>query len=107
MDPATPQLEEWLKQILARDPTTFENAYWGPRPDPAIAIPRLLQLLKTAHDSYSRGKILELLGETGDHSLIPVISTELQHPDQDVRKWAHLALSALDQGTPWQQREWQ
>ena len=106
MDPTTPQLEEWIRQILDRDTATFENAYWGPRPDPAIAVPLLLQLLQTTHDAYSRGKILELLGESGDHSVVPAISSDLTHPDQQVRKWAKLALSALDQGTPWQQREW-
>jgi HEAT repeat protein len=107
MDPDTSHLEDWLSQILDRDAATFENAYWGTRPDAALAVPRLLQLLPATHDAYSRGKILELLGESGDPSVAETISADLTHPDQQVRKWAKLALSALDQGTPWQQREWQ
>lgn len=105
MDSDTSRLETWLSQILDRDAMTFENAYWGTRPDAALVVPRLLQLLSTTHDAYSRGKILELLGESGDHSVAETISVDLTHPNQEVRKWAALALSALDQGTPWQQRE--
>lgn len=102
MELTKPPLDIWLEEILDLDSMTFENAYWGVRPDPAIAIPRLLLLLRSTQDSLSRGKILELLGESGDHSTIPVISAELDHPDQHVRDWARLALSALEQGTPWQ-----
>ena len=107
MQSDVPELETWLSQIMDRDAATFEDAYWGPRPDVAAAVPRLLQLLQGTHDSYTRGKILELLGESGNPSVAGAISAELAHPDSEVRKWAKLALSALKQGTPWQQKEWQ
>jgi len=107
MQPDAPDLESWLLQITDRDAATFEDAYWGPRPDVSAAVPRLLQLLQGAHDAYTRGKILELLGESGDPSVAELITSELLHPDPEVRKWAKLALSALEQGAPWQQKEWQ
>lgn len=61
----------WLDQILDQDPATFEDAYWGLRPAAAIAVPHLLARLAAAHDGYSRGKLLELLGESGDSAVIP------------------------------------
>jgi HEAT repeat protein len=100
------QLEEWLSRILDRDPMTFEDAYWGNRPDSTQAVPRLIELLGSTQDAYTRGKILELLGESGNPSVASIISADLSHPDQNVRKWARLALTALDRGTPWQQQEW-
>ena len=102
MDSTTLQLEIWLRQILDHDAQIFEDAYWGLRPDPVIVVPRLLQLLEITHDAYSRGKILELLGESGDPSVASVISADLHHADQRVREWAELALAALNLGTPWQ-----
>ncbi|MEN5290863.1 HEAT repeat domain-containing protein [Stenotrophomonas lactitubi] len=92
----------WLDQILDQDPATFEDAYWGLRPAAAIAVPHLLARLAAAHDGYSRGKLLELLGESGDSAVIPTLQAELQHPLEEVRNWAQLALDALDRGTSWQ-----
>ena len=98
-----PELESWLSQILDRDPGTFEDAYWGFRPDAALAVPRLFELLHSIHDPYSRGKILELLGESGDASVMSVIAADLEHPNEDIRNWAKVALSTLSRGGSWQQ----
>lgn len=86
MDQDTPQLETWLLHILDRDAAAFENAYWGVRPDAALAVTRLLQLLPATQDAYSRGKILELLGESGDLSVAEIISADLTHPEPQVRE---------------------
>ena len=105
MKPTDSQLEEWLSRILDRDPETFEDAYWGDRPDSALAVPRLIELLCSTQDAYTRGKVLELLGESGDPSVATAISADLNHPDQEVRNWAKLALSSLARGKPWLQNE--
>jgi len=102
MDQSPPQVDAWLSQILERDPLRFEDAYWGHRPDAALAVPLLLKLLSTTHDVYTRGKVLELLGESGDFSVSEALGAELTHPDEQVREWARLAIFALNQGTPWQ-----
>lgn len=95
----------WLDQILDQDPATFEDAYWGLRPAAAIAVPHLLVRLPAVDDGYSRGKLLELLGESGDSTVIPTLRAELQHPLEEVRQWAQLALNALDRGIAWQPSE--
>jgi len=102
VEPIEQQLDTWLEQILVIDPMRFENAYQGMRPNPAMPVLRLLVLLHSTQDPFGRGKFLELLGEPGDRSIIPVISAEQDHPDQHVREGARYALSALDQEIIWQ-----
>ena len=102
-----PDLDSWLSRILDGDAATFEDAYWGARPEARIAVPRLLQLLQATHDPFTRGKLLELLGESGDPSVAEVLRAELTHPAEDMRQWAGLALGALERGAPWQPQEWQ
>jgi hypothetical protein len=68
-----PELSDWLKDILSRDAMTFENAYHGPRPPASIAVPQILSLLEKHNDDYTRGKLIELLGESNDKTLIPIL----------------------------------
>jgi len=102
MDPSSSQVDAWLSRILDPDPMRFEDAYWGPRPDADLAVPHLLKLLSTTNDAYTRGKVLELLGESGDCSVSEALKAELTHPDERVREWARLAIVDLNEGAPWQ-----
>ena len=77
----------------------FEDAYYGKRPKGSGLIDRLISELHAAVDGYTRGKFCELLGEMGDASNIPVLTAELNHPDERVREWARLAIDALNAGT--------
>lgn len=93
---------DWMADILSQDPMTFEDAYWGERPSVDVVLPLILTELERADDSYTRGKLIELLGETGDQSLMPVLQRELQHSDEAVRKWARLSIEVIQKGEPWQ-----
>ena len=98
----TVSVDEWLKAILSPDPTTFEDAYWNDRPPISEALPRMIDALNVFKDSYARGKLLELLGESGELKVIPILEAELNGPDQATREWAENALSALKRGEAWQ-----
>lgn len=74
---------------------TFEDAYFGVRPEGPEVIPRLIAELQAAPDAYTRGKFCELLGEMGDESAIAALTAELQHPEETVRQWANQALEEL------------
>ena len=71
------ELDSWIDRIRDRDPTTFEDAYWGERPADLEVVPRLIAELHRSSDSYTRGKFAELLGEMGDASVVPVLVAEL------------------------------
>jgi HEAT repeat protein len=90
-----PSLDAWIAAIRSDNPMTFEDAYFGPRPEGAQVVPRLVVELRGSADSYTRGKFCELLGEMGGESVVPVLLEELEHSDENVREWARLALEEL------------
>jgi HEAT repeat protein len=90
-----PSLDTWIAAIRSDDPMTFEDAYFGPRPEGAQVVTRLVVELRASADSYARGKFCELLGEMGDQSVVPVLLGELEHSDENVREWARRALEEL------------
>ena len=92
-------IDEWILNIRSMDPITFENAYFGTRPQGPEVVARLILELQASKDPYTRGKFCELLGETGDKSVIPVLMEELQHAEESVRTWATLALDELQSET--------
>ncbi len=89
-------LERWIQRIRSPDPATFEDAYWGDRPEGPDVVPRLLAEMQAAPDVYTRGKFAELLGEMGNASVLPHLLAELSQPDAEMRRWAALALEQLD-----------
>ncbi len=89
------ELDDWIARIRSKDAMTYEDAYWGERPAGPHVVPRLVLELHCSGDRYSRGKFVELLGEMGDASVVPVLIAELSHPEPDVRIWAVFALEEL------------
>ena len=79
------RLDAWIKRIRSTDPMTFEDAYFGDRPQGPEVLDRLIRELHASADGYTRGKFCELLGEMGDTSTIAVLAPELNHPDERVR----------------------
>ena len=98
-----PSINQWISDITNTDAMTFEDAYWGTRPSAAGAVPELIKLLNVHDDSYTLGKLIELLGECGDKSVIPILENELQNLDEGIRSWARAAIIALERGEKWQQ----
>jgi HEAT repeat protein len=90
-----PELEDWIARIRDRDPMTFEDAYYGDRPTGPDVLPRLINELHQSPDEYTRGKFLELLGEMGDESVVPILLAELAHPNPAVGARACTALECI------------
>ena len=86
-----------------RDSSTYEDAYWGARPPIKETLPEIVKLLKTVHDPYSRGKLVELLGECEDKSVLPLLKEELSHHEKDIREWAEASIESLNSNEKWQQ----
>ena len=49
-------------------------------------------------------KIIELLGESGDTSILAILEIELQNPDEGIMNWAKGAIEALKSRKEWQQQ---
>lgn len=91
-------LDIWIHAIRSFDASTFEDAYFGTRPEGPEVQARLIAELLASEDAFTRGKFCELLGEMGDTSAIPVLQAELSHPESSVRDWAQCALETLNAG---------
>jgi HEAT repeat protein len=89
------ELDPWIARIRDRNSMTFEDAYWGERPTGPDVVPRLIAELHLSNDGYTRGKFAELLGESGDISVVPMLIAELSHSEPAARLWAVLALEQL------------
>lgn len=64
--------------ILSKDAITFEGAYWGQWPPAELAVPKVLQAMAVHFDLYTRGKLIELLGECEDREVLPIGDGELR-----------------------------
>ena len=95
-------VDEWLNEIISKDAMTFENAYWGDRPPADKVLPKILKALSVHFDSYTRGKLIELLGESEDLSVLPVLEKELSSDDESIRNWATESIDTLKRLAPWQ-----
>jgi HEAT repeat protein len=91
-------LNDWIRRIRSPNAATFEDAYYGDRPEGDDVVPRLIEEMHASPDPYTRGKFAELLGEMDDERAVPPLVAELRHPDAEMRGWALRALAEL--GTP-------
>jgi HEAT repeat protein len=89
-------ISECLQRICSKDGLTFEDAFDELCPIASQYLPELINTLACSADPYTRGKIIELLGYTHSESAVPTILGELEHPDQNVRQWAYLALGEIN-----------
>ncbi|MFT2090086.1 hypothetical protein [Paraglaciecola sp. 2405UD69-4] len=95
-------LKKWLNDIVDEDATAFEDAYWGQRPSARDTIPEIIKLLNIHSEPYTKGKLIELLGESEDKSVVPYLEKELDSVYEEVRNWAKLAIDALNRGDKWE-----
>jgi len=89
-----------MQLVLSDDALAFEDAYeWlvGGSGEPRIRehVEELVDLLEQNLAPTKRGRILELLGDTGDKRAIGPLSRDLAHSDKGVREWALLSLEQL------------
>jgi len=96
MTQPTFNIDECLHRICSQDALTFEDAFDELSPVASNFVPELLNALLQFDDSYTRGKIIELLGYTHSDLVVPSVEKELAHPDQTVRQWAYFALVEIN-----------
>ena len=93
---ATFDFADCLTRLRSRDALTYEAAYEELLPRVREHVPELLAALEHGgDDAYTRGKLIELLGDAQDRTALSALARELRHPDPNVRRWAVTALLAL------------
>ncbi len=92
MSPWLDDVDALITSIRSRDALEYEGAHLVLAPRAREVVPRLLEELQRSSDAYTRGKFVELLGESRDPSTVPDLIRELSHSDQNVRQWAVTAL---------------
>jgi HEAT repeat protein len=92
------ELQTLLKDIWSTDAETSEEAYFALAGKAHEIVPELLAELRKATDAFTRGKFIELLGDSRRPQVTLVLAAELRHEDQSVRQWAVSALREI--GTP-------
>jgi HEAT repeat protein len=56
----------------------------------------VIELASKETDTVVRGRFIELLGDSHEPRVIPVLAEELRSPHADVRRWTLHALDCLD-----------
>lgn len=87
---------ECILRIRSSDAMTFEDAFSELSPIADRFVLELCSELDTACDSYTRGKLIELLGFTHSNQVLPVLQRELSNDDITVRNWVALALEEIN-----------
>jgi HEAT repeat protein len=95
---APDDLDVLIHEVRSLDPLVYEGAYLRLLPHARGLAARLVQELASSLDPLTRGKLIELLGESRDPAVVPCLVQELVHQDQNVRQWAVTALVRI--GTP-------
>ena len=74
---------------------TYEAAFHEPWPNDSDFLMTISSEMRSAKDSYTKGKFIEILGIFGSAAAIPIINDELADPDQNIRTWAITALKSI------------
>ena len=85
-----------IEIIRSKDALTYEEGYLLLVDKASLYVDELIALVKGEDDPYTRGKFVELLGETRSPKALSALAEELNHPDQNVRQWAVTGLNKLD-----------
>ncbi len=88
-----PRFEQIVEWIRSTDPMTYEGGYFALLGHVDQHKDELLTLMRAETNPNIRGKFIELLGESHDPAIIPVLTSELANGDDEVKSWA---LSALE-----------
>ena len=83
------EFEEALGMMKSSDAMTFEDGYHHIMANVEQVVDQLIEVMLQEKDPKVRGRLVELIGESSDPKIIPILAKELSHPSEDVRSWAY------------------
>ena len=87
-----PDFEKCIKMLLSNDPLEYEDGYHWLQGYLDEYIDELVDLMLKQSDPDRRSKFVELLGDSRNPKVIPVLANELKSPYREVRSWAYSSL---------------
>jgi hypothetical protein len=93
---SSPGFDECIEMIRSSDPLTYEDGYHWLQGYLIDYIDELIQLMLRETDPNMRSKFVELVGNSKNPRVIPVLEAELKSPHSEVRSWAYSSLSYFE-----------
>lgn len=84
-----------LANLRAEDSEQFDPAYRELLANAILWKDEILEAAKYERDYRVKSILIEVLGETRDHSVIPYVATQLESDISEVKFWAKVALQSL------------
>ena len=91
-----PTFEECVTMLRSDDAAIYENGYHWLLEDVDDYLERLVALMVNEETPELRGRLVELVGDSRQEAVIPVLEAELNSPHHEVRRWAYDSLSHFD-----------
>lgn len=86
------EFQEAIEMFRSKDSMTYEEGYHWLLGDVDNHFEKLVSLMQSESEPGMRGKLIELLGESTNKNVVPILAAELTSPIRDVRFWAHSQL---------------
>lgn len=88
----SPGFDKCVEMIRSSDPSTYEDGYQWLQGCLNDYIDELAQLMLRETDPNMRSKFVELVGNSKNPRVIPLLEAELKSPHSEVRGWAYSSL---------------
>ena len=90
------EFNQCIDMIRSQDSMTYEEGYHWLQGYIKVYLNDLLSLLKVESDPIIRSKLVELIGDSEDPAIIPILTEELNSEYYEVRLWAYNSLSSFE-----------
>ena len=84
--------KECVEMIRSKDSMTYEDGYHWLQGHLDNHLDDLILLMQRENDPSMRGRFLELIGDSKNPTVIPVLEVELRNESSEVRSWAYSSL---------------
>ena len=94
-----PGIKKCLELVCSDDPMTFEDGYHLLLPRVGEYVVQISEALKEERNPSNQAKLIELLGECEDETLVPLLTGFLNSESGDIVSWSLTALEKTAAGT--------
>ncbi|MGC4071721.1 MAG: HEAT repeat domain-containing protein [Nibricoccus sp.] len=91
------KFQQALAGLRSTDSLTYEESYHTLQGDfLSKHLDEVIDVLKKEADPEIRGRLVELVGDSKEERVVPILKAELDHATVEIRRWALHALGCVD-----------